>query len=782
MKAFRLLFFIFLFPVLMFRPPIAEGAEIIIVDIVLNQETKGEFFVRRKEDGDFLVRKEDLRAIGFQELPGSIAVWEGEPHVSLRSMEGLSFLFHEKTLSLEITAPPMLLPKRTLDFGAKRQPKVLYPKDTGAFLNYRLDYSAGDSFDFRSFGITNEFGFRRGEYLFFTDSTYNRTDDEDTFVRLMSSVIYDRRQELQRIAVGDVLAFSGDLGSSLNLGGLSFSKIFRIDPYFIRYPVAGFSGTASLPSDLEVYLNGMRIRTEKISPGEFDLKNISYFGGVGLVSAVIRDASGKMEAIYYPFYFTDDLLKSGLHEYSYNAGFLREEFGNKSNEYGGLAFSAFHRYGISDLLNIGFGTEGADDRYNLGPQVSCRLPWEIGIVSLSLSGSFDDGRGGGAALASYLYEDRRISARVLLKGFSEDYVTAGEESGTEKTRYEANAGLGYGTSEFGNLSLDFTAVEKYQGQDRYSGSLSYSRNLTVDCRVFASFQRTWEEESFNDIFVGVTYYPYRSVSASATYRREDEADIEEILVQKNAPVGEGIGFRGSIEREDSPEESSTTVNPFLQYNTKYGILTGEYRGKFPDDGGKRESYQLSASGGIAYVGNTFGFSRPITDSFGLVTVGDLAGVRVYQNNQEIGRTNAKGEVFVPNLGSYYENQVSIEDKDIPIDYSISEVMRYVSPPLRSGSVVAFDVKKFQAITGFLKIRVDGEVKPVEFREVKMRVDRQETSFPTGTGGELYLENLRPGTYEASFLYEEKPCAFDIRIPETEEMIIDLGELVCEYSR
>lgn len=330
--------------------------------------------------------------------------------------------------------------------------------------------------------------------------------------------------------------------------------------------------------------------------------------------------------------------------------------------------------------------------------------------------------------------------------------------------------------------MDFAAVEKYQGQDRYTGTLSYSRNLTMDCRVFASFQRTWEEESFNDIFLGVTYYPWRSVSASVNYRREDETNIEEILVQKNAPVGEGFGFRGSMEREDSPEESSTTVNPFLQYNAKYGILTGEYRGEFRDGGGDTGSYLISASGGIAYVGNTFGFSRPITDSFGLVTVGDLAGVRVYQNNQEIGRTNAKGEVFVPNLGSYYENQVSIEDKDIPIDYSIPEVMKYVSPPLRSGSVIAFDVKKFQAITGFLKIRVDGEVKPVEFHEVKMRVDGEETTFPTGTGGELYLENLHPGTYEASFLYEEKPCAFDIKIPETEEMIIDLGDVVCEDSR
>ena len=62
--------------------------------------------------------------------------------------------------------------------------------------------------------------------------------------------------------------------------------------------------------------------------------------------------------------------------------------------------------------------------------------------------------------------------------------------------------------------------------------------------------------------------------------------------------------------------------------------------------------RLSAAGGIVYVGGRVGFSRPVTDSFGLVRVDRLEGVRVSLNNQEIGRTDASGEVFLPNLGSY----------------------------------------------------------------------------------------------------------------------------------
>jgi outer membrane usher protein len=56
----------------------------------------------------------------------------------------------------------------------------------------------------------------------------------------MSNVTYDRRNEQQRIVVGDFIASSGDLGSSINLGGLSFSKIYAMNPYFIKNPLLDF--------------------------------------------------------------------------------------------------------------------------------------------------------------------------------------------------------------------------------------------------------------------------------------------------------------------------------------------------------------------------------------------------------------------------------------------------------------------------------------------------------------------------------------------------------------
>lgn len=340
-------------------PSFARPVEMIL-SVVVNGEKKGEFFVRRSEDGDMLIRPEDLGAVGLKDVAGKVETIDGTQYLSLRSIAGVSVVFVERTLTLEVVADPRLLPKRTIDFTPERRKTVLYPKDPSAFLNYGVNFTEGTLPGARDVSVTAQLGVRPGDVLFLSDASYDRSSATERFVRLQTSATYDWRKEMRRLVAGDFFASSGELGSTLNLGGVSVSRVFRIDPYFIGYPLADFSGVVALPSDAEIFINGARVRTEKLAPGGFELKNISYFGGVGDVVVVIKDPFGREQRISYPFYFTDAILREGLHEYSYNAGAQRKEFGVESNRYGGAAFSAFHRYGASDRLTVGLRAEGAD--------------------------------------------------------------------------------------------------------------------------------------------------------------------------------------------------------------------------------------------------------------------------------------------------------------------------------------------------------------------------------------------------------------------------------------
>jgi outer membrane usher protein len=759
----------------------ARGSETVVLRVVLNGESQGDLFVERTETGDVLVQMEDLRRIGFRDPAGTVRTIDGQLYLSLRSMEGVSFEFREQTLTLEITASPTLLPKREIDFLPARHPNVFYPNDPGGFLNYQVGYNTGDSFSFRSVDGTGQIGLRAGEILLLSDSSFTKSRDGGRFVRLMTNATWDRRETLQRVVAGDFSASSGELGANVTLGGISVSKVYRIDPYFYRYPLANVSGVLPLASELEVYLDGVRIRTMKLPPGGFDLKNLTQYNGSSRIAVVVRDPFGTERRIEFPFYFTDTLLRKGLHEYSYNVGALREEFGSASNQYGPVAFSAFHRYGLSDSVTVGGRAEGAGGVVNLGPEAIFRLRQE-GVLDASLSASHDDGEGFGAAgLLRYTYQGRPWNAQAFFKGFSRKYAVIGEEIRPDRTRMETGFGAGYGSRDAGSISLDLDYMDRYDGPDRLAASITYSKTIGWNTALRLSYRKTREEVTQDDLFLGLTWYPGREISLSASYQGGDGQNVETLQVQKNVPTGEGYGYRGSVVRTDASPSPSTTVEPFLQYNGRYGIYTAEYRADIPDDGGTMETARVSAAGGIAYVGGRVGFTRPVTDSFGLVRVDRLQGVRVSLNNQEIGRTDASGEVFLPNLGSYYENQVSINDKDIPIDYSLSEVVRYVSPPLRSGSVIPFEAKKFQAVTGTLTIRRDGKSIPAEYYDVRMKSDGKEIAFPTGKGGEFYLENAAPGRYRGTVLVPGRPCAFEMTIPKSDEMLIELGGLSCEET-
>jgi len=784
-------------------------AEQMVTLLTVNGERKGEIFVHRTRDGDFMLRVEDLRAAGLGEAGATTVPVEGEPHVSLRSMPGVSFTFDENTLSLNIQVDPALFPRSFIDFAGQPSRNVYYPKESSLFLNYGVQYQADEGFSFRGFSLTNELGARQGDYLFLTDTLYTKDTDLDRFVRLHTSVIRDYRESLRRMTFGDLFASSGSLGSSVNMGGIGISKIFGMDPYFITYPTLDVSGQAAVPSEVDVYVNGVKIRTERIAPGDFQLRNLSAYGGAGVVELVVRDSLGRERRYRYPYYAADNiLLKKGLHDYSYNMGFLREEFGIRSNRYSKPALVAYHRYGLTDFFTLGFRGEADGDLANGGPQASFRL-WIFGVLNLSLSGSLGHGTGSATDI-SYQYQNGRFNARLFYQQFSRSYGLIAADAYNLERRYAAGTGLGYTTPGFGSLSLDFSKEKYFGGIEKRIMSVGYSKDFPGNVTLNATFSRTRDtlSGSSNNFFVGLTYTPKMDLSFSARHESTDSREVETIQAQKNPPLGEGIGFRALVQRgHDDGLGETLGVNSMVQFNGRYGILRGEVsaagaRGRW--EGG----CQLNASGALVLLNGVTSLTRPVTDSFAVVKVGDIEGVMVRYGGQDIGRTDASGRAFFTGLGSYNDNLIAINDKDIPLDYYFPLVQRFVSPALRSGSCVGFTAKKMQPVTGTLMIRIDGEVKPVEFYEGEVLVAGRPVTFPTGSGGEFYIDVsqsdeyrkgmfsdgmscasssddtgalLKPGTYQASVAYGGKRHAFSLTIPASTDPIIDLGQVVFDAA-
>ena len=766
-------------------PGYADGQEL-IVEIDLNGVRKGEFSVVTTGNSDFLVKEADLKDMGVQPPYGTPVLVAGETHFSLRALLASELRFDESKLALYVTLPPERLPKKTVDVETGGRPhRLLEPRDNSVFFNYRALYSGDTAGAPINLALSTELGVRMGDFLLRSESTHARGGGLSQNIRYNTSLIYDERRTLRRWTLGDFSANSGELGGTVNLGGISLSKSYDIDPYLIRQPMASFVSNVTVPSQADIYLDGVRVRTETVQPGQFALRNLNYFGGQREITVVIRDRLGREQTLSYPFYFTDTNLREGLHEYSYNLGFQRKNLGIASNEYGKLALSASHRYGFSDSLTLGGRTEAEPGRFNMGTTAALRLD-NIGIISNSLAAGRNPSGNGWASVARYTYQARQFSGQAELRRTSLNYETLGQSATSDRPKAELSAGASYSLPFGGNLSVDWRQLRQYRGGDQRGVSLGYSRNLVGSLSLIASVSQlasSLSPVSTTSIFVALSYSPKRDVTANFSHSQRAGISSDVVQLGTNTPVGEGVGYRMAGERTSSAGLGTAyRLAPSLQYNGPHGIYTADLVAKRDADGVSQQAYQLGIGGGIAYVGGTVAFTRPVTDSFGIVKVGDLAGVRVYQSAQEIGRTDSTGKVFLPNLASYVSNRVAIDDRDIPIDYVIASKELNISPALRSGSMIRFDVTRIQAITGRLTIRAAGKQQVAEYIDLVILLDGKEMVTPTGSGGEFYLENLKPGHYAARFVLDGRRCAFELTVPPSQEMLINLGERnVCQFD-
>jgi outer membrane usher protein len=760
---------------LLLFPLQSQAAEKVIMKVFLNTEDKGECIFILTTEQVVLFPLKDLLDMGFKNPPKETEVEvERERYISLNKLSGVSVEINEKESTLHITAEPKLLKKHRIDLAYKGPKEVFHTKANIAFLNYYFDYLMGDNLDFKSFSLPLEAGMSVYGYSGYSTFLYTKTDTDEKFVRLITSITKDDPRRLRRYILGDFSASSGDLGGGGNFGGLSISKNFSMSPYFIKFPGLAVSGVLKTLSDVEVYVNNLLIKSERLPPGEFELLNLPGAIGVGDTTIVIKDIYGRVEKVVTPFYLSSTLLKPGLHEYSYNIGFKREDFGHESFKYGGLAFVGFHRLGLTEAFTAGLGAEADNKTLNIAPSATFLLG-KAGEIYTSAAFSNCSGRTGYGAFLSYIYAGRSISGRFFVRGHSREYANLSISTSQDKPRFEWLVGLGYNQKSFGSISATLSSTDNYISTDVKRISLFYSRRLIGEVSLYVTASRTKSDEVVDAVFVGLNFLLGKNRSGSLSYSTQDGEAKETAGIQQNPPLGTGFGYRFLAERtETSQGDKELGGNAFLQYRGPNGIYSVNYRRIAGEN-----SYDLSIAGGVVFINGSLYLTRPVTDSFALVKVDELNNVRVYYSNEEVGVTNKRGELVVPNLISYYDNNVSIEDKDIPVNYEIPELRKYASIPYRGGGIVKFEVKKLQGFIGHLFFIEKGKKIPAEYAGLEIRVDNKVIEAVVGKEGEFYLENLPSGRFPARLFLREKECQFELTIPKSDEMLVEIGEVTCE---
>jgi outer membrane usher protein FimD/PapC len=759
------------------QPWAAPPVERLIARVFVNTVSRGDLALLRDAKGRFLVPAAEFSSWGLG-LTGSLTVQvDGEAFIPLSEIKGLEVRFDAEAVTLHLQLPAAALLGTTIDLLPKRRSGVLYPTDASVFLNYGINAYGDDSFDNLRFQAATELGARLGNWLFYSTTDYQWGDRTASgFTRLLTNAQYDDRPNLRRLAVGDFFTAGFDLSTSVPMGGLSLTKDYSMDPYFIQYPTAAFRTEVAFPSTVQVKVDGNVVDQRQVQPGPVDIRNITSVTGAQNVSVVIRDPFGREQVLQQPFFFATNVgLAEGLHEYSYNVGLLRRGYGIESNDYEDLAFAAFHRYAFTNRLTLGLRGQATADLYNFGPFGTYQFP-RLGIIAAGFSLGGRDGNAGYASSAAYSFTGRNLSFNLGTRYFSRDFAQLSDVASSYRQRTTHFVSASLYSPGAGSLTATYSAFDRYDGPQSQIVNLSYTLAALNGRGLFsASYLRTIEPASSYIALLSFRYYLDRLTSAVAAVGVGSGSNTQSVSLQRSIPQGQGIGYDVTAGRVGGDAGSGAFGRGFVQFNAAHAEVGAEYARSSRD--GAPGFSRAFVAGSIGAVGGSAFLARPVQDSFALIRIPELADVPVYANGWYAGKTNAAGEVVATNLSSYYDNFITFGAGELALDYVFASSEKVISPPRRSGTLVGFDVRRMRAVYGVLVGRKNGTTAPLEFRELTLTRGTEVIKGFTARRGEFYVEGVEPGEYLLQ-LNNGAPCTARLHIPDDAGAMTDVGTLTC----
>ncbi len=728
------------------------------LDLVVNDVAAGECLVLLR-GSDAWIGVAALANAGLKSGAGHRELVSGEEFVSLASLAPqVRFAVDEAALRLTLTVDPELLGRTVRDLSSGAPADLVFRRDTSAFLNYALNWNGRNQVDL----FTEAAASVKGALLYNTMSASGGST-----TRGITNLVFDERDRMRRWTLGDSFADSGPLGGNAWIAGLSIGRQFDIDPYFVRYPTLSVSTPIAVPSVMEVQVNGQVVQQVQVAPGRLDLRNLPMTLGRNDAQIVVRDAFGGTRELTSTYYLTTTALAPGVQDYQYSVGFRREGIGERNWDYREPVALARHRVGLTESLTAGGHFEFEPGRLlSAGPSFNIRLPFGEVEAAASMTRSRD--QVGSAALTGFNYTSRRFSAGGSLMIASLHYAAVSANPAEQDQTTQANLFASASLSHRLSVTAQHAATNSRQQPAQTRTSLLSNLHLTRILELTASVTRTRDAHGpSHEAYAGITLLFGHDSSASIAQVSDAQGTRTTVDSQKPLPVGVGYGY------ELHAESGSDVVNGVARYQGDHGRY--EVR---QESIGTDVQTSVSVAGALVGIGGNVYATRPVQNSFALIRVPGVEGVRGFASHQEVGRTSRKGDLLVPDMQAYYGNVLNIADSDVPLQYAVPKAGLTLAPPYRGGAVAEFDVRKVQRLTGKVLV-VDGdEERAPSYGDLTIVVGAGGASSPLGSEGEFYFENLPAGSHPATVEKDGRQCHFTLDVPASNDLVIDLGIVRC----
>jgi outer membrane usher protein len=738
------------------------AADEILLDVFINQQRK-DTVVLLRSDGRLFAGAEDLRRWRVRLPETNPLTHYGEDFYALDALEGLTYRLDESTQTLAMQVPPGLFDATRL-MGKETKFSAPNPASLGGFLNYDVTANHAQ-------GQTNTNGLLElgGFGSWGTAQTSILASDlngQASAIRLDTTWTRDQPMQLNSLRFGDAISGTSSWGGAVRFGGVQWATNFSTQPNLISFPLPGISGEAALPSTVDLYVdNALRMRRQ-VPSGPFSIEDLPVPSGRGDARIVVRDILGREQIITQPFDTSSRLLKQGLHDYSYEVGFVRRNFGIDSNNYGRPVVVGTHRLGLTEQFTGEVHGELLGNQQTVGLGGVLMLP-AVGVLSGSFAASHSDRGVGGLLGLGFRRQSRSFSFGVNTQFASQRFVKLGMQPEQLAPRQTSQAFVSLATTDYGAFSARYTQQAFRDKEDNAIVSGSYAREIGSLGNLSMSVMRFLSGDAETVFSLNFSMLLGNRTSANISTSAKSGREQAQLQLGRSVPAGSGVGYRLIAGAGDS-DARQAELNMQNQVGS-YSLGASQTNGQ--------TAFRGSANGGIAFLGGSAFLSRRITDSFAVVKVPGYSGVGVYADNQLVARTDANGSALLPRLRPYQKNTVRIEQADLPMDAQIDAVQLDAVPYFRSGLLLKFPIKRSRGAL-LTVVLENGEPLPAGAlaQIIGDSVDENGV-FPAGMGGELYLTGLAASN-QLRVTWLEQSCEFMLPFPESTEPLPYLGTYTC----
>ncbi|MFV5374745.1 fimbria/pilus outer membrane usher protein [Acinetobacter calcoaceticus] len=742
--------------------------------------------VRQDQDGKLYIRARDLTVLRMKKdehTPDS--QW-----VCINELKGIQFKYLENEQALNLQVPSSMLTGYAVDLNGQQltSPHLLKMKPlNAAILNYSLYHTLTN--DENVFSGSAEGIFNSAIGNFSSGVLYNGSNEtsysHEKWVRLESKWQYVDPEKIRIYTLGDFISNSSDWGNSVRLAGFQWSSAYTQRGDIVTSALPQFSGSAALPSTLDLYVNQQKIYSGLVPSGPFDIKQLPFISG-NEVTLVTTDATGQQSITKQAYYFSSKILAKGINEFSVDVGVPRYNYGLYSNDYDDATFaSSAIRYGYSNSLTLSGGAEASTDGLsNLGTGFAKNL-FGFGVINSDIAASQYKDENGYSALVglegrisknisfntSYrkVFDNYFDLARVSQIRYSKDNQTDAEPK--NYLSYSAladeifRAGINYNFYEGYGAYLGYNQI-KFSDNSYRLVSANLSGSLNRNWGFYTSAYKDYENHKDYGIYFALRYTPSTRVNAITSISNESGKTTyrQEINGFSDPQIG-AFGWGGYVEHDQDANQNNASI--YASYRARAAYLTGRYNRI-----GDNDQVALSATGSLVAAAGRIFAANEIGDGYAVVTNAGPQS-QILNGGVNLGATDRTGRFLISNLRPYQLHHIYLDPSYLPLEWDVTSTNQTAFVGYRQGTLVDFGAH--QVISGLVKL-VDSNNSAL-LPGYSVRINGQQDGV-VGYDGEVFIPNLLKQNKLEVDLLDHGSCQVNFAYENKQYSAKKLGPYVC----